>query len=103
MLTEIVCTLGPATDDGAVLRGMLAAGMSYARLNFSHGEAADHRKRATAVREAAQATGHRVLLIQDLQGPKIRTVRTPNMVLEPGDPIWLESEAPSPEVKRREG
>ncbi len=36
-LTKIVCTLGPATEDPEVIRAMIDAGMTVARLNFSHG------------------------------------------------------------------
>ncbi|HEY8416245.1 MAG TPA: pyruvate kinase, partial [Thermaerobacter sp.] len=42
--TKIVCTLGPATDDPAVLRRLLEAGLDVARINLSHGTAADHRR-----------------------------------------------------------
>jgi pyruvate kinase len=69
---KIVCTLGPATDAPGVLRGLVRAGMDVARLNFSHGTAADHRARAAAVRRAAQHAGRTVAVLQDLQGPKLR-------------------------------
>src|SRR5262249_18358815 len=51
---------------------MVLAGMDVARLNFSHGTAADHRTRAQAVRRAAQHAGRTVAVLQDLQGPKLR-------------------------------
>ncbi len=71
--TKIVSTLGPATDREGVLSGLVQAGIDVARLNFSHGSAADHEKRANAVREAAEACGRDVAILADMQGPKIRT------------------------------
>jgi pyruvate kinase len=40
--TRIVCTIGPATSSPAQLRALLERGMNVARLNFSHGEPAEH-------------------------------------------------------------
>ena len=40
--TKIVCTIGPATSSRAQLRALLEGGMNVARLNFSHGEPAEH-------------------------------------------------------------
>jgi pyruvate kinase len=70
--TKIVATLGPASSDPAVLKRMLAAGVDVMRINFSHGQAADHRARARAVRDAARELGREVAILADLQGPKIR-------------------------------
>ena len=70
--TKIVATLGPATDKDGMLARLIAAGLDAARLNYSHGDVADHARRALAVREAAAAAGREVGLIADLQGPKIR-------------------------------
>ena len=64
--TKIVATLGPASDDVQVLGRMIKAGMTVARLNFSHGDAAEHRRRAAALREAASATGRDIGLLGDL-------------------------------------
>lgn len=89
MQTEIVCTLGPSTESHAVLCAMLEAGMSLARLNFSHGEPAEHRQQAERVRHAAEVTGRPIQLIQDLQGPKIRTVQAPFTELRVGESIML--------------
>jgi pyruvate kinase len=71
--TRIVCTIGPSSASGQVLRAMVQAGMDVARLNFSHGDADTHRAAAKAVREAAEDAGRPVALLGDLQGPKIRT------------------------------
>ncbi|TRW49716.1 pyruvate kinase [Aliidiomarina halalkaliphila] len=73
--TKIVTTLGPATDKPGVLEALIQAGASVVRLNFSHGDAADHKKRATAVREIAQRLNRHVAILGDLQGPKIRVAR----------------------------
>jgi len=73
--TKIVATLGPASDDEKTLRKMIKAGLDVARLNFSHGEAADHRRRAETLRIAAAACGREVGIMGDLQGPKIRIRR----------------------------
>lgn len=73
--TKIIATLGPATDDPETLSGLLHAGVDAVRLNFSHGEADDARRRARAVRELAAGMKYHVALIGDLQGPKIRLGR----------------------------
>jgi pyruvate kinase len=72
---KIVCTLGPATDPPERMRALVEAGMDVARLNFSHGEHADHATRYHAVRAAADAAGRNVATLADLQGPKIRLGR----------------------------
>ena len=69
---KIVCTLGPAVDSAADIRRLVLAGMDVARLNMSHGNHADHRRRYDLVRQASDETGHGVGIIADLQGPKIR-------------------------------
>ena len=70
--TKIVATLGPATDDPAVLRKLLAAGVDVVRLNFSHGKADEQRRRVEQVRSAAHELGLDIGILADLQGPKIR-------------------------------
>jgi len=54
---------------------LIAAGMDVARLNFSHGDHADHEKVYRAVRDAADHAGRAVAVLADLQGPKIRLGR----------------------------
>ena len=91
--TKIVATLGPATDKPATLRKMIDAGLDVARLNFSHGDANDHRGRAQALREAARKSGREVGLMGDLQGPKIRVRRFKgrSVELNDGESFFLDS------------
>ena len=72
---KIVCTLGPATSSPERIRGLVDAGMDVARLNFSHGDHADHENVYKLVRQAADASGRAVAVLADLQGPKIRLGR----------------------------
>lgn len=73
--TKIVTTLGPATDNPDVLSALIAAGANTVRLNFSHGVAEDHVKRANLVRELAAKQNCYVAILGDLQGPKIRVAK----------------------------
>ncbi|HWM56506.1 MAG TPA: pyruvate kinase [Pseudonocardia sp.] len=73
--TKIVCTIGPATASPDRLRELVQAGMDVARLNFSHGHRDDHKRVYEMVRKAADAEGHAVGILADLQGPKIRLGR----------------------------
>ena len=73
--TKILATLGPATDNPAVLADMVRAGVDVVRLNFSHGTVADHARRLESVKAAAAQAGRYVGVLGDLQGPKIRIDR----------------------------
>ncbi len=72
---KIVATLGPATDDTRVMNDVVRAGVDVVRVNFSHGQLADHKRRLDLVRDAARAAGRYVGVLGDLQGPKIRVER----------------------------
>src|SRR6266566_278837 len=67
---KIVCTLGPASDEG--ITGLVDAGLDVARFNLSHGDHDGHLEVYRRVRSAADAAGHGVGVLIDLQGPKIR-------------------------------
>jgi pyruvate kinase len=71
--TKIVVTIGPATGSAEMIARLLDAGMDVARLNFSHGSQAEHLKVIGTLREVARQMGRPLALLQDLQGPKIRT------------------------------
>ncbi len=70
--TKIVATIGPASESPAMLEGLIRAGMSVARLNFSHGDFASHAERIARLRAAERATGAPVTIMADLPGPKMR-------------------------------
>lgn len=71
--TKIICTIGPATAGSVNLVKLINDGMDIARLNFSHGTHDEHKQYLHDIREAAKITGKDVAIMQDLQGPKIRT------------------------------
>ncbi len=91
--TKIVATLGPSSSEPAVLERMVRAGVDVVRLNFSHGTAADHQKRAALVREISSRVGHTVAIMCDLQGPKIRVgkFKEGKTVLEKGQRFVLDA------------
>lgn len=72
---------------------MIEAGLDVARLNFSHGDETDHRRRAAALRSAASNLQCDVGLMGDLQGPKIRIKRFEHgsVHLDDGDAFFLDS------------
>ena len=70
---KIICTIGPACNTEAAMRDLLRLGMDIARLNFSHGTHDDHAHNIQRLRRAAEREGRTLCILQDLQGPKIRT------------------------------
>src|SRR5512136_454447 len=90
-LTKIVCTLGPATDSPEVLAAMIHAGMNVARVNFSHGDHADHARRIAMVRQIAAREGAIVAVLGDLQGPKLRVgdIAGGSVQITPGSTLTL--------------
>jgi pyruvate kinase len=73
--TKVVATIGPASEDR--LGEMIDAGMSVARINFSHGTEEDHRRRVRKIRAAARERDVAVGILADIQGPKLRLGRFP--------------------------
>jgi len=70
---KIICTIGPACNTEAAMRDLLRLGMDIGRLNFSHGTHDVHAQNIQRLRRAAAREGRTVCILQDLQGPKIRT------------------------------
>src|SRR2546430_6532666 len=83
---KIICTVGPACDSEAMLRELMRLGMDVARLNFSHGTHQEHARNIQRLRRAAEKESRSICILQDLQGPKIRTGR-----LKGHDPVLLKN------------
>ena len=71
--TKILCTLGPASCSREKIGELLDAGMSAARLNFSHGDQATHLRLINNLREESRERDRMTPIVADLQGPKVRT------------------------------
>jgi pyruvate kinase len=70
--SQIVCTIGPASQEPTVLDALIAHGMDVARLNFSHGSYENHALLIKNIRDAAQRAGRTIPIIQDLSGPRVQ-------------------------------
>ncbi|MEN8252638.1 MAG: pyruvate kinase, partial [Patescibacteria group bacterium] len=70
--TKIVATLGPACDSKDIIRKMIISGVNVFRINFSHAEHDEVKKRISIIRELNDELGFHVAILADLQGPKLR-------------------------------
>ncbi len=86
--TKIVCTIGPATSSEERLEQLMRVGMNVARINFSHGTHDEHAQAIERIRSVSARLGCPVAILQDLQGPKIRTGR-----LQDGQAVLLKDDA----------
>ncbi len=110
--TRIVATVGPASWTPAVLERLLAAGVDVVRLNFSHGDHEIHRRVIQQVRDLSARMQRTVVILQDLQGPKLRIGKLSGdrVQLRKGDEVILTAQVdegdahtlpvPFPEVLR---
>lgn len=71
--TKIVCTIGPASDNRDVLKSLIESGMSCMRINFSHGDYAEHQKKIELLHEIEKELKVCVPIMLDTKGPEIRT------------------------------
>ena len=81
---KIIATVGPASSSRDQLKHLLQAGVDVIRLNFSHGNYDDHAKVIDEIRSLAKEEKRSLAILQDLQGPKLRTG-----MLEDGEAIFL--------------
>jgi len=100
--TKIVCTIGPASESPEILGKMIRVGMNVARLNFSHGDFAGHKRVIENLRAAAREAGHRLAILADLPGPKIRIGQFGKepIELKPGETFTLTTDEVLGDSKR---
>ncbi len=89
--TKIVATIGPVSKSPDVMRKLIEAGMNVARLNFSHGDHADHAQVIADLRKTSEELDTPVTILQDLQGPKVRVgqLSSDSITLEAGEFVDL--------------
>ena len=92
--TKLVCTIGPASSSSQTIEKLVRAGMSVARLNFSHGTQEEHAGVIKTIRDISTILGIPVAILLDLPGPKPRTGRLGEQEahLKEGDEFSLTSE-----------
>lgn len=92
--TKIVATIGPSTVSVETMCQLIEAGMSIARLNYSHGDFSYHAEVVKKLRAAEKETGKEITIMADLPGPKIRIgkLKQEFFILHPDDIIVLSSE-----------
>lgn len=92
--TKIVCTIGPAIDSYEMIGKMIDAGMNVGRLNFSHGNEAEHQKRIKMIREVAKEKNRYIGIMADTKGPEIRTgfFENDKVAFEAGDLVEIVKE-----------
>ncbi len=89
---KIVATLGPASSDYVTIRALFEAGADVFRLNMSHGDHGEIRKRHEIIRKVEEDVGRPIAILADLQGPKLRvgTFAEGEAVLEIGQKFRLD-------------
>jgi pyruvate kinase len=86
--TKIVATLGPATDSKEILKDMILAGANVFRINFSHADYEDVKRRIGYIRDLSEELGYHISILADLQGPKLRVgVMEEGATVSPGDEV----------------
>ena len=84
--TKIIATVGPSLSSESKINKIIDAGANVLRINFSHGTLEDHEN----VISWAKKSKKQVAIMQDIQGPKIRTGKSSeNTVLEKSKKVTL--------------
>lgn len=78
--TKIICTIGPASKEENILRGLITGGMDIARINTSHCDSEEVMEIVEKIRRVSQEFKRNTAIILDLQGPKIRVSDLKNKI-----------------------
>jgi pyruvate kinase len=99
---KILATLGPAIKTIDDIRQLVESGVNLFRLNFSHGEHADHAQRYQWVREVEQRLNTPIGILMDLQGPKLRVGKFAEgkVMLERGQTLRLDLDSTPGDAQR---
>ena len=84
--TKIICTMGPNTNDEALMRKLVQNGMDIARFNFSHGDHEEQKGRMDMLKKIREEENKPIAILLDTKGPEIRTG-----VLKDGKKVQLEA------------
>ncbi len=100
--TKIVCTIGPSCRHPNMIEKMIKKGMNVARLNFSHGDFAQHAADIRHIREAGARLDRVVGILIDLPGVKMRIGKIPDgpVMLKNGDTVTLTTRSINGTAKR---
>jgi len=86
--TKIIATLGPASDKEEIIEEMILSGVDVFRINFSHAEHEDVKKRIQSIRKISKKLNSNTSVLADLQGPKLRIGKVEaDTTVAPGDQI----------------
>ena len=92
--TKIICTIGPASTDEAILTQMCQNGMDVARLNCSHGTHAEHKEKIELIKKVREKLGLPIAIMLDTKGPeyRIKTFENNKITLNDGDTFTFTGE-----------
>jgi len=100
--TKLIATLGPASQDDAVVRKLFEAGADVFRINMSHSSHQVLNERVAQLRRIEVELGRPIGILADLQGPKLRvgTFAAPPVMLEKGQSFVLDADPTPGDAKR---
>lgn len=92
--TKIICTIGPASENEAILTAMCKEGMDVARLNFSHGSHEEHKRKIDLIKQVREKLDMPIAIMLDTKGPEYRigTFVNEKVTVQAGDTFIFTTE-----------